>query len=203
MGLELSQSLTRNAKAALTVRASLRFIDIFFANFYVHFPFIHRPSFNPLTVSLPLLFAVLIIGAAMSREKESENMACHMFDILEYYCFQRSIFTTAAHTDPMTQDLWVSIEQLEQMQACYCVMILQEWEGSNEAKKRMRNVRAEALSKVRIRPLISVTFVRVNIHSTQTAINIGWTNAKNPYFSPHSDQIFNWAGFVLAEMRVR
>jgi Fungal specific transcription factor domain len=51
-----------------------RYLSTYFHLFHHHLPFLHQPSFNPVTTSPPLLLAVLSIGALYTFDQESAYM---------------------------------------------------------------------------------------------------------------------------------
>jgi hypothetical protein len=143
------------AKQIFTVPTLLRLIDTFFNRFCPHFPLFHAPSFNPLAVGLPYLFAVAISGAALTGEDAAASMARDMFDILDIYVYQLEVFTTDPPSDVATQGLHKSLQQLEELQCAYIVMVLQEWEGSLRSRIRTHKVRCKRVVEVRIIRIIS------------------------------------------------
>jgi Fungal specific transcription factor domain len=148
MDTESWQSSIQRSKTLLTVPVTMRFIDSFFLECYSHFPYFHRASFNPLTVRLPVLLLVVIFGAIMSADKCAATLARSLFDIAEHYVFKQPVFTTDPPSELSTQELQKSIQQLEELQAAYCVQVIQEYEGSPAARLRGRKVRLVQIVEV-------------------------------------------------------
>jgi Fungal specific transcription factor domain len=138
-----------DARALLAAPSVLRFIDLFFDEICPHFHFYHAPSFNPLTVSIPLLFAVTLCGAALSGETAMVSMARKLFNTLECFVFQQAVFISDSASTLGIQGVEKELQQLEEIQASYCAILLQEWEGSTEAKARIRQLRYTTLAEVK------------------------------------------------------
>ncbi|KAJ8065859.1 hypothetical protein OCU04_004963 [Sclerotinia nivalis] len=161
----------------LTVPNLVDFTRLYFDHWHPNCPIIHLPTYNLETVSLPLLFAVFLIGAAYSSPRDTASLAVECGTLCEEFVFEnyevKSILRTEQGFERPTS--------LQTVQAAFLVAVLQTWQNGPEARKRMRKKRYSDI----------VTMART----------LGYTSSKNMYAT--GIYPFNWLGYVEAEARTR
>ena len=100
--------------------------------------------FNPSTISVPLLLAVVLTGALFSLSVSERALARSMLDFAEDYAFDNPTFQDLLScaqprfgTDPRLV--------LESVQAAVSVFQIQLREGSSTKRKQMRTIRMSQL----------------------------------------------------------
>jgi Fungal specific transcription factor domain len=149
MDLEASRGFIQRAQAMLTIPTVMRLIDVFFITAPRHFPAFHLPSFNPLTVRPSLLFAVIMLGATASGDNTAATIARDMFDILSAFVFNQPVFVHDPPSEVSSQEVGRALDQIEEIQAAFCVILMQEYEGSAESRVRTRMVNHTLIIKVK------------------------------------------------------
>jgi hypothetical protein len=97
------------ARAVFTSNNIVQYVTAFFTYFHPHTPFIHRPSFNIETVSLPLLLAISLLGSVFAAPQDDALSARYLFDIGEEYVFGLLHHTSTASTDECIQILQAAV----------------------------------------------------------------------------------------------
>ena len=100
---------TNLARAVFTGHNILQYVTAFFTYFHPHTPFIHRPSFNIETVSMPLLLAISLLGSVFAAPQDDALSARYFFDLGEEYVFGLMHQTSTA--DSYTNDGRIQILQ--------------------------------------------------------------------------------------------
>ncbi|CAD6442342.1 5adcff4b-b7b5-4f5f-af1b-8c894e5f0d47 [Sclerotinia trifoliorum] len=161
----------------LTVPNLVDFTRLYFEHWHPNSPVIHQPTYNLETVSLPLLFAVFLIGAAYSSPRDTASLATQCGTLCEEFVFEddevKSILRTEQGFEGPTS--------LQAVQAALLVAVLQTWQNGPEARTRMRKKRYSDI----------VTMTRT----------LGYTSSKNMYATGICP--FNWLGYVEAEAKIR
>jgi hypothetical protein len=112
------------------------FVERFFHYWYPHCPIVHLPSFDIGSASLPLLFAMAIIGSIYSPAKDSKDYSVtEIFDLAEEYAFLNPIFTSLTLGDCT---LCHSVGALEAVQAAFLISKVQIFAGSTYSRRRIR-----------------------------------------------------------------
>ena len=134
---------THNAATHFFSPANIhRFLTFFWALWYPNCPIVHRPFFDPSTVSPALLAVMVIIGACLSPDEKDGKMARKWMDAVEVMAFRQEWFGENKVDAPRIDDdekKWKS--RLECIQTAYLVCSLQKREGSVEAQGRVRRYR--------------------------------------------------------------
>lgn len=110
------------------------FLDMFWEKWNSHCPIIHRASFDASKVSYLLVASMATIGACLSSN-EHRLQALEILDTLEDLVFQNDLFQDDT-CDFADEEL-----SMQLLQASYFVCLLQNWEGDDKAKKRVRQER--------------------------------------------------------------
>lgn len=131
------------------------FVDAYWNIWSPHWPVLHRPTFDPLSTPIPLLTAMIMVGACHSPNTADRADAKFWYDLTEsmvYNHLDSSFAITSNSCD------WASNESqrrhtIQAIQAALLVCIFQGWDGSQSARQR-----------IRIRRLNEVTAVRSSHH---------------------------------------
>lgn len=134
------------------------FTQTYFHHFYPHCPVIHRPSFNSSTAAHGLILVVCLAGAFYSSLQDSITMARSLLDLAEEFIFQNPCFQQNSRSKFSGEALEDSTEVLETLQAALTITILQNWEGNEAARRRIRTHRFGALVSVCSPPAILFSF---------------------------------------------
>lgn len=126
----------------LTVSNLKLFIQTYFHHFYPHCPIIHRTTFNPKTTSLRLILAICLAGASYSSLQDVLTWEQSILDLAEEYVFRnpyldglsKGKFNSDANPDNYNA-------HLQAMQAALIIIFLQNWEGNEPARRRIRTQR--------------------------------------------------------------
>ena len=111
------------------------FIQAHFQHLHQYYPIIHRPTFSPETVSLPLLVAIFLLGALAAPPTDSALSARRFYDIAEEYIFehlakQSSYNEHAEHVQ--------SGYDFEVLQAAHMINIVQNGTNNVITRRRLR-----------------------------------------------------------------
>lgn len=133
-----------------------QFLAYFWALWYPNSPIIHKPTFKAEQASTVLLATMVVIGACVSPYKEDNENVKLWFDRVEEIAFKDEWFQgNPAFGRVHQSDIsLVRCKRLESLQAAYFVCLFQNWEGSDEAKQRIRRYRHSSVAIVRHFPLL-------------------------------------------------
>lgn len=121
----------------------IRFTDSFFDDWYPHGPIIHRPTFDPQTAPATLLMAITLMGAAMSPSPDDLEQAREWLDYAEDIAFY--------HENGLQRNvelLKVSVGKPSILQSAFLMCCIQNWEGTPEARARIRREKYNILTAV-------------------------------------------------------
>jgi hypothetical protein len=122
-----------------------RFVDFFFDQWYPHCPILHKPTFNLATVPALLLAPVIVLGACMSEVEDERINGRFYAELVETLVFSHPLLSL--YSNPTLRDDF-DMSPVKVMQAAYLVCLLQNWEGDDAAKKRIRQNRFVTLIAV-------------------------------------------------------
>jgi hypothetical protein len=115
-----------------------RFVELFFNQWYPHCPILHKPTFNLETVPALLLAPVILMGACMS-DVEDEWMKGRLYaELVESLIFSHPLLSLYSNCNVVDGN---DPSPVKVMQAAYLMCLLQNWEGDDAAKKRIRQYR--------------------------------------------------------------
>lgn len=115
-----------------------KFLDLYWNNFSFHCPIIHRPTFEPTKAPSTMILVLVLIGAHMSASPEDVSMARTWVDMAEDEIFAHSFFSEESQI-ASEEDFEESLrERLGVLQTAFSICVLQTWEGSNDARVRIR-----------------------------------------------------------------
>ncbi|KAL2783800.1 hypothetical protein BJX66DRAFT_344628 [Aspergillus keveii] len=115
-----------------------RFLDLFWRVWYPHCPIVHRASFEATDTPATLLATMLVIGACVSSSEADKQTAKLWFDRLEEIAFGPELVSSVQYAGRAK-------ERLDCLQTMYFACLIQTWEGSNVAKRRIRQSRFSTL----------------------------------------------------------
>jgi Fungal specific transcription factor domain len=144
---DLQNTALGNARAILTVSASLRFTEAYFTMWHPSCPILHKPTYNPCSVNLPLLLSVILMGAVYSPFPSDVKVTQDIADIAEQYIFQQPELSGVFKND-RDKPILSSISHLEVLQSATLMVIMQNWEGLTPTKLRVRKSPMSRLVKV-------------------------------------------------------
>lgn len=129
-----------------------QFLTYFWSLWYPNSPIIHKPTFKAEQASTVLLATMVVIGACVSPYKADNENVKLWFDSVEEITFKDEWFQGNPTFGRLHQSeiSLVRCKRLESLQAAYFVCLFQNWEGSDEAKQRIRRYRHSSVAIVRI-----------------------------------------------------
>jgi hypothetical protein len=128
--------------AMLSVSNISAFISAFFQSLHWHLPIVHFPTFDPGSISNPLLLAISLAGAAYSIPMDGANFSPWIFDVAEEYIFRRiaNLSTASSPKDP-TQ----LMPTVQLIQGALIMEMLQFGRDDIQTRRRIRIVRHPCL----------------------------------------------------------
>lgn len=129
-----------------------QFLTFFWSLWYPNSPIIHKPTFQAEQASTVLLATMVVIGACVSPYKSDNESVKLWFDRVEEMVFNDEWFQGKPILGLLHQpeNSPARCRRLESLQAAYFVCLFQNWEGSDEAKQRIRRYRHSSMAVVRI-----------------------------------------------------
>ncbi|KAG0131100.1 putative Zinc finger, C2H2 type transcription factor [Tuber indicum] len=143
-----SDSTAEDLKRWLTPDHVKHFVRLFFINFQGHFPMIHLPTFNMLTIADGLLLAMICIGAVYSDKGITAEDVRAMID--------RSFAALDGTDHGLSDGSQVSTSwQLEEIQARYFLHVLSAWHGTFHQRENTRRAYGTVIAKAQEAGLFS------------------------------------------------
>lgn len=150
------QELTTYANFLLTTEKIAKFTTLYFRNWHLNCPMLHRPSFDPAEVPLSLLVSVVFIGALYSKNRSERFAAQKLIDVAELVVFDSEIFSLEIEASHVLQHQSVSYggpggydwAPFQELQAGFLMVIAQYWAGARIAKGRAMESRFSDVIKV-------------------------------------------------------
>lgn len=178
------------------------FLEAYWSIWSPHWPALHRPTFDPLATPLPLLAALIIVGACHSPNPVDREDAKHWYDAVEdlVYCHLNCLSVK------WTSDkLWLRKKSnqrqvIQAIQAAYAVSVYQNWNGTITAQSRTRRERWDTLVNVCF--LITVLDIKV-LTFWQACRSFGFSRVKHDDEELSTISSFEWLNFVANEEAVR
>lgn len=182
-GNHLSSKPDFSAATILTARNLMEAKRLFFSNWNRECPFLHEATFNLETVSLPLIFAVMLVGLAYSEKFDGPTTMQPLHDLAEVYAFSSGDFLQILQGPRQGQRM--EKKSLEAVQAVILVSALQNWKNDIITRRRIRTIRySQIMSAARILGLIQVK----NDHASREFCVSG---------------SFDWEAYITAETSAR
>ena len=127
-------------------------VDLFFRYYHRHCPILHKPSFCPLVVPLPLLLAVMALGGMYHKDPGKVTWIRQLLDLIETYIYGlpglRDEFEGSPDLAHAT-DEDALFHQFETFQGAYLIIVAQYFSGSITARRRVRQQRFSRVLTVR------------------------------------------------------
>jgi hypothetical protein len=128
-------------------------IELFFSYFHRHCPILHKPSFCPLIVPMPLLLAVMALGGMYYKDPDKVAWIRKLLNLIETYIYALPglrdehegglDLSQAADDDTLHQ-------QFQTFQGAYLIIVAQYFSGSITARWRVRQQRFSRVLTVRL-----------------------------------------------------
>jgi hypothetical protein len=126
------------ARAVFTSNNVAEYVSAFFSYFHPHTPFIHRPSFDIQTVSLPLLLTISFLGSVFATPQDDALTARYFFDLGEEYIFGL-LHQASTHSNYSID------ESVQIVQAAVLIHALQMDSNNDSIRLRIRTHRFPAI----------------------------------------------------------
>ncbi|KAG0650977.1 hypothetical protein D0Z07_2886 [Hyphodiscus hymeniophilus] len=124
------------------------YLKLFWNRWYRHTLIIYKPTFDATKTPCLLLATMVLLGAIMSQNEEDASGARDWLEVAEESIFKDKWLSS--YLANSVNDCFVSNRaQVTQLQAAFFICILQNWEGSDSAKTRIRRSRHGMLVAVR------------------------------------------------------
>lgn len=147
------EEVSANLHFLLTTVRIRRFVALFSKFWQPNCPVIHVPSFNPETVTLQLLTAVVFMGSMYSDDPRESNAAKKVLDFAELFVFSSDTYAIETEIGAnLSADRPVDeaddLVQLQNVQAGFTMMVAQYWAGSRVSRNRAMESRFNDVVKV-------------------------------------------------------
>ncbi|KAI1613525.1 hypothetical protein EDD36DRAFT_199812 [Exophiala viscosa] len=156
------QELTSCLNFLLTPEKIPRFISMYFRNWHLNCPMLHKLSFDPSKVPTTLVISIVFVGAMYSKDQTERLAAKRLVDIAELVIFDSEIFSfdteiirslqdnsvqqpAGPATDPSQDADWQTFQEL---QAGFLMVIAQYWAGPRIPKRRALESRLGEVIKI-------------------------------------------------------
>ncbi|KAJ6151208.1 hypothetical protein N7470_007802 [Penicillium chermesinum] len=152
------EEISANLNQLLTTARIRKFISFYFKYWQKNCAMIHAPTFNPETVGLPLLAAVVFMGAIYSTDQREVYMAKRVLDFAELFIFSSNIYASdfeaaSIFTGSSSIDDGSDWNQFQTFLAGFIIMVVQYWAGCPTSRNRaMEIARRLKLTKSRHLP---------------------------------------------------
>lgn len=126
------------------------FLEAYWSIWSPHWPALHRPTFDPLATPIPLLAALVIIGACHSPNPNDREDAKYWFDHVENLVYGHLGYLSAKWR---LEKFWLrkksnQRQAVQAIQAAYAVSVYQNWNGTISAQSRTRRERWDSIVDV-------------------------------------------------------
>ncbi|KAL3469499.1 hypothetical protein BJX99DRAFT_268149 [Aspergillus californicus] len=153
-----------------------RYLLYFWTFWYPNCPIIHKPTFDIHSTPHTLLLSMLLIGASFAPEKSVNRNAKIWFDSAEEMVFADDHFRHAVSIEDGVESNFRRRNALKAVQGAYLICLLQNWEGNDDSKRRIRRVRFSMVTSI--------------------ARELGFSPGSYHYFSADNE---DWDRFVAQE----
>lgn len=148
------EEISTNLNFLLTTARIRRFATLYFKYWHPSCPLIHSPSFDPETVSLPLLASVVFMGAMYSSDQREVYIAKRVLDFAELFVFSSHVFSPETEVaaifsgTPPSDDEASDWIKFQNFQAGFLITVVQYWAGSRSSRNRAMENRFSEIVKV-------------------------------------------------------
>ena len=153
-----------------------RLIVSYWAFWHPNCPIVHKPTFSITTAPAALVATMVLIGAVLSPVEADRESALVWLDFVEEWVFSSGSFNDdPLPFDPQDMNSPGLQDRLDALRAAYCAILLQTWEGTEEAKRRARRSRyTDIIGAFRTVCFKSVTHENLNSYLERPSLEIGW-----------------------------
>ncbi|KAK6380286.1 hypothetical protein LTS17_005475 [Exophiala oligosperma] len=156
------QELTACLNFLLTPERIPKFISMYFRNWHLNCPMLHKPSFDPAKAQTSLVISIIFVGAMYSKDQSERMAAKKLVDVAELVVFDSEIFSFESEiikfiqessstpapsetTEPAADPEW---NRFQEVQAGFLMVIAQYWSGARVPKRRALETRLGEVIKV-------------------------------------------------------
>jgi hypothetical protein len=200
-GTQVAPSISGNAYVEFFNPFNLEtFLQLYWSRWSFNCPIIHKPSFDLTKVPTIMVFVIILIGALMSPNPEDSLNARMWLDIAEEAVFRHPILWGETQ-GPSEEGSEASLrEKLNILQSAFLICVLQNWEGSDAARKRIRHQQFSAVVSVGFR----LKFPRIVTYKRSKAARIlGFARANHTNDIDLNQNYIDWPQFVFTEELIR
>lgn len=120
-------------------------LNLFFGNYHRHCPILHRPSFQPTLVPIPLLLTAAALGGMYSPEPVKVAWMKSLLDIIEAFIFslpgiRDDFFGDFTLADPAADEETQNY-RFQLFQGAYLMVVVQYFSGNLAGRRRARRQR--------------------------------------------------------------
>ena len=123
-------------------------LETFWDRWYPNCPIIHKPTFEVLRMPSSLLAVMVLIGASMSPNLHDREAAKEWLDIAEELSFRNELLSKESVDSLRDDQASNEHKHVRTLQGAFLACVLQNWEGTDEAKTRIRRRRYGVLIAV-------------------------------------------------------
>lgn len=155
--------ISQNLNFLFTPSRIDKFVNLYFEFWHPHCPVIHQGSFSIESAPIPLLAAMIVMGAMYSQVDTEVSTAKLVLDLVELYIYSledltdeyeiRQMLRVPSNSAP--ESIGLSVLAFHHLQAAYLMICVQFWAGSMISRKRASDTRFGAVVKVRSYAAIS------------------------------------------------
>ncbi|OQU99891.1 Fungal specific transcription factor domain-containing protein isoform 2 [Cladophialophora immunda] len=158
-----------------------RFVDLYWLTWYIHWPVIHKSTFQISETPCTLIAAMVLIGASYSTIPHDRAIARTYCDGVEEIVFGDEYFGDSTAFSVLNA---ACLERrLRSLQAAHAMCLFQAWEGAYIAKQRARRHRFGLVVAM--------------------ARELGFAHASHGDLGSLTESNFNWKEFILKEELIR
>ncbi|KAJ5764743.1 hypothetical protein N7520_004302 [Penicillium odoratum] len=149
------QDLSNNLTFLLTTARIRKFIALYFKYWHPGCAMVHAPTFEPETVSVPLLASIVSMGAMYSSDQKEVYVAKKVLDFVELLIFSNDVFSPESGIEAIfcgnrlcedeELDDWVKFQNF---QAGLVITGVQYWAGNLASRDRAMETRLSEIIKV-------------------------------------------------------
>ncbi|KAL4921311.1 hypothetical protein BDW62DRAFT_219468 [Aspergillus aurantiobrunneus] len=125
-----------------------RYLEYFWAFWYPNCPIIHKPTFNVHNVPYTLLLSMLLIGGSFTPDEAVNRNAKLWLDSAEELIFADEHFRRAIGNGDGIEGCCLRRGAVKALQAAYLICLLQNWEGNDDSKRRIRRARFSIVTAI-------------------------------------------------------
>lgn len=197
--------LTNYLNFLLTTERITRFISMYFRNWHLNCPMIHRLTFDPAEAPLTLLLSVTFVGALYSKVPAERLAAQKLVDVAELVVFDSEIFSLDTEVSQVIETGTVpAVERGEydwnlfrELQGGFLMVIAQYWGGARIAKSRAVQSRfSDVVKACRTLLILCTAFLTILILQVLRKMRL-------PQSRHHPSDRISEVGWLQKESRIR